>query len=120
LSQPGAPAGATKSIEHPRVGARRENSSLRTEIWQMTKIIGAAVALTVMAVAVAAWSQVAVVSNEAKDMENERTHYRPKHRPNAPDLTFIIWAAIISTGFIILSIALGVGIDPDASMLVSP
>jgi len=86
----------------------------------MTKIIGAVVALTGMAIAIVARSNVAVIRTKAKDMANERTHYRAKHRPNAPDLTFIIWAAIILTGLIVVSIALGVGIDPDASMLVSP
>ncbi len=43
-----------------------------------------------------------------------------KHRPDAFDLTFIIWAAIVSIGLIVLSIALGIGIDPDVSMLASP
>ncbi len=43
-----------------------------------------------------------------------------KHRPDALDLTFIIWAAIVSIGLIVLSIALGVGIDPDTSILAAP
>jgi hypothetical protein len=43
-----------------------------------------------------------------------------KHRPDAFDLRFIIWAAIVSIGLIVASIALGVGIDPDTSILVSP
>jgi len=47
-------------------------------------------------------------------------HDLTKTRQDAPDLTFVIWAAIVSMGLIIVSIALGVGIDPDVSMLVSP
>ncbi len=54
------------------------------------------------------------------DLKNYRTRYRAKHRANTSHLTFIIWAAIVSTGLIIVSIALGVGIDPDVSMFVSP
>jgi hypothetical protein len=53
-------------------------------------------------------------------LENSLTRYRAKHRPEAHDLTFIIWAAIVSIALILMSIALGVGIDPDASILVSP
>jgi hypothetical protein len=43
-----------------------------------------------------------------------------KPHPDASNLTFIIWAAIVSIGLIILSIAFGVGIDPDMSILTSP
>jgi hypothetical protein len=53
-------------------------------------------------------------------LDKSPTRDRAKHRPETSHLTFIIWAAIISTGFILLSLALGVGIDPDVSMLVSP
>ena len=52
--------------------------------------------------------------------ENSSMHDLAKHRPNAFDLTFIIWAAIVSIGLILVSIMLGIGIDPDVSMLVSP
>jgi hypothetical protein len=45
---------------------------------------------------------------------------RTKYRPDASDLTFIVWTAIVSIGLILVSVALGGGIDPDASMLVSP
>ena len=53
-------------------------------------------------------------------VENSPTRYRAKRRPEASDLTFIIWAAVVSIGLILMSIAFGVGIDPDASILVSP
>ena len=53
-------------------------------------------------------------------LENSLTRYRTKHRPEASDLTFIIWVAIVSIGLILVSIAFGVGIDPDASILASP
>lgn len=43
-----------------------------------------------------------------------------KHRPDAFDVPFIIWAAIVSIGLIVASIALGIGIDTDVSMLASP
>ena len=55
-----------------------------------------------------------------KDPDNDLTRYRGKYRPNVSNLTFIMWAAIISTVLILVSIALGVGIDPDMSMLASP
>jgi hypothetical protein len=47
-------------------------------------------------------------------------HDLAKHRSDAFDLAFIVWAAIVSIGLIFVSIALGVGIDPDVSMFASP
>jgi hypothetical protein len=56
-----------------------------------------------------------------EDMENSsKMRDLAKHRQDAFDLRFIIWAAIVSIGLIIVSIGLGVGIDPDVSMLASP
>ena len=57
---------------------------------------------------------------DVEDKENSSMHDLTKTRQDAPDLTFVIWAAIVSMGLIVVSIALGVGIDPDVSMLVSP
>ena len=45
---------------------------------------------------------------------------RAKYRHHAPDPTFIVGTAIVAIGLILLSIALGVGIDPDVSMFASP
>jgi hypothetical protein len=53
-------------------------------------------------------------------LANSLPRDRAKHHINASHLTFVIWVAIVSIGLIVLSIALGVGIDPDASVLVSP
>jgi hypothetical protein len=53
-------------------------------------------------------------------MKNSLADDREKHRTGAFNPTFIVWAAIVSIGLILLSIALGVGIDPDASMLAAP
>ena len=44
---------------------------------------------------------------------------RARHHPIASDLKFIVWTAIVLIGLIVLSIALGVGIDPDASIFSS-
>jgi hypothetical protein len=55
-----------------------------------------------------------------EDKETSSMRDLAKHRPDAFDLTFIIWAAVVSIGLIVVSIALGVGIDPDTSILVSP
>jgi hypothetical protein len=55
-----------------------------------------------------------------EDNDNSSMRDLARHRPDAFDLTFIIWAALASIGLIVVSIALGIGIDPDASMLVSP
>jgi hypothetical protein len=55
-----------------------------------------------------------------EDKENSSMHDLAKPRQDPSHLTFIICAAIVSIGLILVSIALGVGIDPDASMLVSP
>jgi hypothetical protein len=55
-----------------------------------------------------------------EDMENSSMRNLAKHRPDVFDLTFTIWAAIVSIGLILASIALGVGIDPDVAMLASP
>ncbi len=53
-------------------------------------------------------------------LDNPPTRDRAKHRPDASHRTFIIGAAIVSVGLILVSIGLGVGIDPDVSMLASP
>jgi hypothetical protein len=45
---------------------------------------------------------------------------RVKHRPIAPDRKFIVWTTIVLIGLIVLSIALGVSIDPDAPVFSSP
>jgi hypothetical protein len=55
-----------------------------------------------------------------EDEENSSMHDFAKPRPDAFDLTFIMWAAIVSIGLIVVSIALGVGIDPDAAILAYP
>jgi hypothetical protein len=55
-----------------------------------------------------------------EDKDNSSMRDLARHRPDAFDLTFIIWAAIVSIGLILVSIALGIGIDPDVSMLASP
>ena len=55
-----------------------------------------------------------------KDLENYLADYRAKQCPNAPDLKFSIWVAIILSGLVIASLALGVGIDPDVAMLTAP
>jgi hypothetical protein len=47
-------------------------------------------------------------------------NYHVKHRPDASDLAFTIWAAIVSTALIIMPVALGIGIDPGAQMLAYP
>ena len=49
-------------------------------------------------------------------LQNSLTRYRAKHRPEASDLTFIMWAATVSIGLILMSVAFGVGIDPNASI----
>jgi hypothetical protein len=55
-----------------------------------------------------------------KDLKNSPTGCRAKHRPDPSHLTFIIWAIVVSVAMILLSIALGVGIDPDVSIFLSP
>jgi hypothetical protein len=54
------------------------------------------------------------------NMQNCVTGERTKHRPRESNVAFIAWATVISIGIILLSIAWGVGIDPDASMFTSP
>jgi hypothetical protein len=54
-----------------------------------------------------------------EDLENSPMRDRTKYRPDASDLTFIVWAVIVSIGLILVSVAFGVGIDPDASMFAS-
>jgi hypothetical protein len=53
-------------------------------------------------------------------MDSSPTRDRTKYHSDACDLKFIVWAVIVSIGLILISLALGVGIDPDASMFVSP
>ena len=43
-----------------------------------------------------------------------------KYHSDGHDRMFIVWAAFVAIGLIVVSIAFGVGIDPDVSMLVSP
>ena len=45
---------------------------------------------------------------------------RVRHSPIAADLKFIVWTTIVLIGLIVLSIASGVSIDPDASIFSSP
>ena len=45
---------------------------------------------------------------------------REKHRPIASDLRFVVVTAIAAIALILLSIAFGVSIDPDASIFSSP
>ncbi len=45
---------------------------------------------------------------------------RVRHSPIAADLKFIVWTTIVLIGLSILSVALGVSIDPDASIFSSP
>jgi len=42
------------------------------------------------------------------------------NHPNASDLAFIVAAAVVAIGLIVVSVALGVGIDPDASIFTAP
>jgi hypothetical protein len=55
-----------------------------------------------------------------EDLKNSPTRDRAKTPPDASHLTFIVWTVIVSIGLILVSVALGVGIDPDASMFVPP
>jgi hypothetical protein len=41
-------------------------------------------------------------------------------RPNASDIRFLVGAAIVAVVAIVLSLTLGVGIDPDLSMIAAP
>jgi len=45
---------------------------------------------------------------------------RVKYRTGPSNLTFIVWATIISIVLILVSIAFGVGIDPEMPMFTSP
>jgi hypothetical protein len=45
---------------------------------------------------------------------------RAKYRPDASDRSFIVWIAIFAIALILVSVTLGVGIDPDVVILVSP
>jgi len=54
------------------------------------------------------------------DIENSPTRDRTKYRPDASDLTFIVWTLAVSIALILVSVALGVGFDPDVSMFASP
>jgi len=51
-----------------------------------------------------------------EDLKNSPTRDRAKTSPDASHLTFIVWTVIVSIGLVFVS----VGIDPDASMFVSP
>ena len=54
------------------------------------------------------------------EMESVPMDNRENHRPIASELKFVVGAAIVSIGLILLSIAFGVSIDPDASIFSSP
>ena len=45
---------------------------------------------------------------------------RVKYRSGPSNLSFIVWATIISIVLILVSIAFGVGIDPEMSMFTPP
>jgi hypothetical protein len=45
---------------------------------------------------------------------------RDNFRPHASDIRFLVGAAIVAVAAIVLSLALGVGIDPDLSMIAAP
>lgn len=45
---------------------------------------------------------------------------RDNFRPQAFDIGFLVGAAIVAVAAIVLSVALGVGIDPDLSMIAPP
>ena len=64
----------------------------------------------------------AVMAGMKRAPTGDRAKYRPdtKYRQDTSDFTFIVWAAIIAIGLILLSVALGVEIDPDVSMFASP
>jgi hypothetical protein len=53
-------------------------------------------------------------------MENSPTRKRGKYHPDSSDVRFIVWAALVSIGLIVVSIAFGVGVDPDVSMFAAP
>jgi hypothetical protein len=53
-------------------------------------------------------------------LDNSPTRNRAKHHPDGSDVRFIVWVALVSIGLIIVSIALGVGVDPDVSMFAAP
>jgi hypothetical protein len=55
-----------------------------------------------------------------ENIENSPTRKRGKYHLDTPDVRFIVWAALVSIGLIVVSVALGVGIDPDVSTFASP
>jgi hypothetical protein len=52
------------------------------------------------------------------DTRGKRDH--ASYRRTAPDLWFLVAAATVALGLIVLSIALGVGIAPDTAMFAAP
>jgi len=52
------------------------------------------------------------------DTRGKRDH--ASYRRNASDIRFLVAAATVALGLIILSVALGVGIAPDTSMFAAP
>jgi len=53
-------------------------------------------------------------------MEHSPRYDRAKYRSDVSDRSFIVWTAVFSIALIVVSITLGVGIDPGAVILASP
>jgi len=53
-------------------------------------------------------------------MKHFRTRHSAKYHSDPSNLKLIVWAAIISIALILVSIALGVGIDPEQATFASP
>jgi|GraSoi_2013_40cm_1033754.scaffolds.fasta_scaffold53690_2 hypothetical protein len=53
-------------------------------------------------------------------MENSPTRNCEKYHPDVSDIALIVWTLLVSIGLIVVSIAFGVGIDPNVSMFASP
>jgi hypothetical protein len=53
-------------------------------------------------------------------MENRGKRNQRDFRLKRSDIGFLIGATIVAIGAVLLSLALGVGISPDADMLVPP
>jgi hypothetical protein len=52
------------------------------------------------------------------DTRGKRDH--ANYRPHSSDFGFLVGAAILATGLILLSVALGVGVAPEVSMFAAP
>jgi hypothetical protein len=62
----------------------------------------------------------AIAVNAMKSIKNFPPRNCGKHHSDAPGRMFVVWAALVAIGLIVVSIAFGVGIDPGVSMLVYP